>query len=150
MNDFSYFNLKRKAFSGFSLKAREGWASCAWFRTRLLCGPFWDDPRLFAMREMEESERPHMTPDDIALNFIEVVLQRGVMKAPSGMAEAMKTMAFMGFMPIIKIIVMEQSPSNQGTVIQIQMMVLAILIREHRHRNRMRIDAEIRMGHEGL
>jgi len=91
-----------------------------------------------------------MAPDDIALNLIKVITEGGVMKAPSGMTETMKTMAFMGLMPIIKVIVMKQSPSNQGTVIQIQMMVLAILIRKHRHRDRMRIDAEIRMGHEGL
>ena len=91
-----------------------------------------------------------MAADDVAFDLVEMIAKSGVAKAPSRMAETMQTMAFVGFVPIIKVIIVQKCSPDEGTVIQIQMMALSILIGEHRHRKRVGVDAEIRMGYESL
>lgn len=104
------------------------------FEVRFLMIHLRDDPGFSIMGEMEERQRPHMAPDDIAFDRSQMVTDFGVMQTPGRMPKTMEPVAFMAFVPVIKIIVMKKGASDQGTVIDLQVSFPSVVIGKHRHR----------------
>lgn len=91
-----------------------------------------------------------MAFDDVLFLVIQNEIPFGVMQGEIRMSEAMKAVSFVGLMPIIEIIIMEQSPSYQGGIVEIQSFVFGVDVASDGHVKRMVIDREIAMGNEGF
>lgn len=107
---------------------------------------FAHETRFFRMRPMEKREREHVIPDDVALGRVEIVSKQGIMEGPSRMAKAMEPMPLVLFVPIIKIVIVEQSASHEARIIQVEMAFFRIEIGPLRHEKRMVINAHLPMG----
>lgn len=85
-----------------------------------------DNPSFSKMRPMAESQRKHVAADDVPFNRVQIITKHGVMEPPGRMTEAMEPMPLMALMPIIEIVIMEQSASDKGRIIEDEVFLFRI------------------------